>query len=263
MEYPANILSNRDEDPKILNNIENALKERRGFTFSLEHGCPVVFLISGGLDSMLIMDRLLGEYGCEIYPLYIERGARAGKFEKQCCEKYCEIYQERYPKLFHSMEVVQMNIPPKEFKLNIGEHRLNTIGHPMRNAVIQSIGVQYAVSLSSSVDSQIKHVFTATSPDDTFPHSSLLSLRSLTLMACVDGGDWGWQISSPLLEPTLWGELTKEDMIRYAVEHDLPLEHTRTCTRGDELACAKCPECLCRLRAFAGVGIQDPIAYKI
>ncbi|GAK59301.1 7-cyano-7-deazaguanine synthase [Candidatus Vecturithrix granuli] len=259
--YPLKIQKNFDEDPRIIDEIERILQIRRGFIFQLAKHEPIVFIISGGLDSSLILDKILKELQCTIFPVYVERGAKAEAFEKESVIFFTNYYQEKYPGLLKDLMLCKTDIPPKDVKQFIPAERLMTIGHPMRNAILQSIGVQYGVGLSYANQINIHTIFTATSPDDTFPHSSLLALRCLTLAACIDNGDWEWQVTSPLVETYLWGKISKKDMVLYATENKLPLEKTRTCTSGSSIACGICPECLCRLNAFKMAGIKDPINY--
>jgi 7-cyano-7-deazaguanine synthase len=261
-DYPKIIDKNFNEDPKILDDLENLISYRRGYVFEPPIEKPVVFIISGGLDSSLVLDMIIKRLKCKIFPIYVERGAKAEKYEKESVKFYVDYYQKIYPGFMQDIFFCQADIPPANIKRFIPGKRLETIGHPMRNAVLQSIGVQYGVGLSYAQDNNITTLFTATSPDDTFPHSSLAALRALNLLTCLDNGDWNWQVTSPLLEPNLWGNISKKEMIIYAKQNNLPLDKTRTCTTGKEIACGVCPECVCRLKAFKDAGIEDSIAYE-
>ncbi len=54
----------------------------------------------------------------------------------------------------------------------------------------------------------------------------------------------------------------KSEIIRRGLELGAPLQLTWSCYQGEEAACGRCDSCLLRLRAFAEVGVEDPIAYK-
>ena len=56
--------------------------------------------------------------------------------------------------------------------------------------------------------------------------------------------------------------LKKSQIIRRGMELAAPLHLTWSCYQGAELACGVCDSCLLRLRAFAGAGVPDPIAYR-
>jgi len=56
--------------------------------------------------------------------------------------------------------------------------------------------------------------------------------------------------------------MKKSQIIRWGQELGAPLHLTWSCYRGEEAACGSCDSCLLRLRAFAEVGVDDPIVYK-
>src|SRR3989344_1039498 len=224
------IIHKNQESPDVLVSLEKILLDRRGFIFKKpSDNEPIIFIFSGGLDSTTSLFRLLNESSNEIYPLYIQRGARAEKNELQAARYYIGLFRKSFPQLKELCEL-KAEVPPKQFKKHIPKTRLDTIGHSMRNSMLQSYGVQYAVSLSAEHNIAARTVYTATSPDDTFPHSSLTALRALTILSCIDSGDWRWQIISPLLEADLWGDVSKADSIKYAFDRDLDLSRTYSCT---------------------------------
>jgi 7-cyano-7-deazaguanine synthase in queuosine biosynthesis len=140
--------------------------------------------------------------------------------------------------------------------------RLQRLGHPHRNVVLQALAVQYGHKLRATGEPNLSTVLTSTVGDDSFPHSSLLALRTMTLLTCEDTGDWNWQVTSPLVDTQFEGRpIYKKDLITYALENGIPLDKTRTCIEGGEPD-GTCAECVCRLRAFEQAGTVDPIKYK-
>ena len=110
----------------------------------------------------------------------------------------------------------------------------------------------------------VKTIFSASVRDDnTEPELGLLSLRAQTLAACIQLGDWNFQITSPLTDPYLVERAySKSDLIEYAMQKFIPLERTRTCFSADEVADGTCLACQKRLRAFKNSGMQDSLEYK-
>jgi 7-cyano-7-deazaguanine synthase len=56
--------------------------------------------------------------------------------------------------------------------------------------------------------------------------------------------------------------LKKSEIIRRGIALGVPLHLTWSCYQGQDLACGVCDSCLLRLRAFAEVGVPDPIPYQ-
>ncbi|HCX25785.1 MAG: exsB protein [Candidatus Collierbacteria bacterium GW2011_GWB1_45_35] len=261
--FPIRVFSNRDEDSKILEMMNNIFLYRRGYISKVPKNEDVVFIFSGGLDSSITLDMIINEWGVNVFPLFVRRSARATKFEEESVRFFVDFYQKKYPGRMQNLEVVEIEVPPLPFKKYPEVDRLKKLGHPMRNAVLQSLGVQYAQKLRATVSPKLNTVLTATVGDDSFPHSSLQALRSVNLGVCIDTGDWGWQVTSPLVDVVYEGRpLFKKDLIGYAIKHNLPLDKTRTCIEGGEKPDGTCPECLCRLRAFEAAGVIDPLDYQ-
>ncbi len=245
----------------INDSVSSLLQQQRGYLFRMPtKGQGIVFIFSGGIDSTIALGRMLRENDCAIYPLYIKRGARAQESEINAVKFYAQYFQSKHSNL-KELQIIEANVPPEEIKRYISSDRLKTLGHPMRNAVLQAIGVQHAVAMSERDSIQVTTVMTASSPDDHFSHNSLGAARVLTLMACIDSDDWGWQVTSPLIEPTIWGGVNKADAILYAKENGIPLDKTFTCTQQSNVQCGICPECRCRMEAFEAAGVTDPVGY--
>lgn len=259
--YPNRVFSHQDEDPKVLESIEQIFLSRRGYVFQPPLDEDVVLIYSGGLDSTTVIDMIINDWGVKIFPLFVRRSARATKYEEAAVRFFTQYYVEKYPGKMGELEVVETEVPPLAFKHYAETDRLQRLGHPLRNVVLQSLGVQYAQKLRSSVSPNLRTVITATVGDDTFPHSSLAAIRTLNLAACIDSGDWSWQITSPLIDTQLPNRpLFKRDLIQYAMEAGLPLDKTRTCVEAGEPD-GTCTECSERIEAFRQLGITDPIQY--
>lgn len=240
----------------ILQSIEKALLRKRGYVFKVPKKKDIVFLVSGGLDSIVSIDKVIREWGVKIYPLFIKRGARAEKFEEQAFDYFANFYAKRFPMNFKQPCKIKTEIPPLRLKSCFSERTLGTLGYPMRDANLQNIGIQYAASLNEMHNLNIKTIIIAMSPDETFPHCSVLALRIQTLLVCVDRKDWSWQITSPLIEPTLGKPFYKRDLVLWAARYDIPVEKTRTCISGRKIPDGTCPECLWRIKAFKSARIK-------
>ena len=57
--------------------------------------------------------------------------------------------------------------------------------------------------------------------------------------------------------------LTKAQIVEEAIKLNVPLEHTRSCYKEEEVACGVCDSCRLRLNGFKIAGVKDPIPYKV
>lgn len=250
------------DDLPTLRSLESVILSKRPSLFRKPgKNEGIVFIVSGGLDSTTALARVLSEFDSVIYPLYIQRGARAESNELASLRHYLNLFTKKHKNL-RSLEILEAEVPPSRYKKHIPEKQLSKIGHTMRNSMLQSYAIQYAVSVGYRDGISIRTVFTSLVPDDDFPHCRLVSLRAETILACIDGDDWSWQVTSPLLEEDLWGWVDKTMSIQYAMENDIDLSHTYTCTDSPTIACGECPACIERLAAFKNSGYADPIKYR-
>ncbi len=244
--------------------LDALLMNERGYVSREPYKENVVALISGGLDSIVMVNKLIEDYGAIIHPLFIRRGARAEKFEENAFDLFMEFYKRKFPNNISEEFKLDYCIPPIELKQNFPEPMALSIGHPLRNSTMQNLAVMYAISLSGSKGLDIKSIFSASTKDDnTEPEQGLLSLRAQTLSACIQLGDWRWNLTSPLIDPYLTeNPVSKSGLIQYALQHFIPLEKTRTCFSGQEIADGTCFACQKRLKAFEYLKMQDPLKYK-
>lgn len=257
------MISGRAQNDTI-QKLEAILLAHREYLFKEPKGEHVVFVMSGGLDSTVGAARVIEEWGSIIHPLFIRRHARATKYEEKAFDLVAGDYQNRYRGKFLEPMKLEVEVPPVALKPGLTADRLQRLGHAMRNAVLQAIGVQYAVWLNDNEGLNIRTILAANVGNDFLPHSSLQAYRTMNILICTDQSDWSWQISSPFTEPTLAGRpLFKSDNIKWAVSRNLPLQYTRTCINDCEVADGICGECKDRLKAFEEVGVKDPLKYQI
>lgn len=241
-----------------LNTYNDFLFKKRGWVSRWPE--KTVFIYSGGMDSTTTIARLLEEKNIEVFPLFIDRGQSNGKYEKQSALFFDDLFCKKYPNLYHKLFQIKINIPPAEIKDNLRPYSKEH-GYPLRNTMLQMVGVQYAISLlAESV--VIKSVFCAQVFDDPFPHSTLSSIRVNTINICNGLEEWDWQITSPNIDPELTNKpIGKMDMITWADKHNLPIEMTRSCYTSGPYPCGKCLTCRRRKEAFTKAGITDKTKY--
>jgi len=251
------------KNTNTVDTLNSIILSHRKYLFEEPKDEHVVFVMSGGLDSTIGVARVIEEWSCLVHPLFIRRHARATKYEEQAFDLICADYKKRYKGKFLEPKKLEIEVPPTELKSGLKEERLKNVGHAMRNAVLQSIGVQYAAWLNDNENLKIRTVLAANVGNDFLPHSSIQAYRTINILVCTDQNDWRWQVASPFTEPTLEGRpLFKSDNIKWAVSKQLPLRYTRTCINDCDVSDGTCGECKDRLKAFDDASIKDPIEYQ-
>lgn len=241
-----------------LERYENILRCRRGWVSQWPQ--KAVFIFSGGMDSTSTVARLLSEKKIEIFPVFINRGQTNLVYERKSVKYFNNLFKTRYPNLYHNYIELAIDVPPIKIKDAILPYSKQH-GHPLRNTILQMLGVQYAISLLSS-GYKIKTIFCAQVPDDPFPHSTLVSLRINTINVCENLNEWDWQITSPNMDPLLSKNYGKIEMIGWSAKNGIPLERTRSCYTSKVKHCGVCLTCLRRKKAFKAAFVVDKTQYE-
>lgn len=242
-------------DKETLNFLSSILLSKRGYITKLKKGDGVVSIVSGGLDSTIATSIAIEKYGLEVFPIFVRRGQRNLIFEERAVKFFDGFFLDRYPSSYNPVFIVDFENPPKTFK---DFYINNKSGHPMRNSILENVGIQYAVSLES-INKKIRTVIISTTKDDIFPHSQLEALRAQTINACVHNDDWTWQITSIFKDSVLDQIFSKSDLILWALERGIPLEQTRSCVSASEVPCGKCIGCSHRTAAFKELSLRDSV----
>jgi 7-cyano-7-deazaguanine synthase in queuosine biosynthesis len=266
-----NLRLKRTEDPTVLEKIEEIFKLRRCKIIKFPgQGTPVVVVHSGGMDSTINMAILMEEFGLKIYPLFINRGQTNLKWEKASVDFFDDYFSKKYPELYNKSFEIKINIPPDEYKDELRATRdlqdnlqmRTRIAFPSRNPAMILMAAEYAYSMQSKGIFP-KTIFTSFMNDDPPRHSTLTAIRMMNLITCQIMGDYNWQIISIPLERELDNYYGKDYYLNWAVEHNLPIEKTRSCYRDQPEHCGTCfPACQNRKAAFKRAGILDKTIYK-
>jgi 7-cyano-7-deazaguanine synthase len=246
-----------------LSSLDNFLNNQRGYASRIPKGEDVITLMSGGLDSSIMVHKMIEDWGVRVHPLFVKRSSRNEKYEEEAFDFFVDFYQRRFPKNFGDPQKITYQVPPQEFKKGFSKNLSKTVGLPLRNSTLQNLAVMYAVSLQTKgIDA--KTIFSGSvAEDNTEPELGLLSLRSQTINTCINMGDWRWQITSPLTDTNLVeSPVYKIDLIEYAFQKFIPIDKTRTCFSSDEIADGTCNACQKRLAAFKHLNMLDPIKYQ-
>lgn len=235
-----------------LNTIDTLLISKRGYEAKKPVDQDVVVLYSGGLDSTIMIDKIINDWNVQVHPLFIKRGAKAEKFEEEAFDYFIDYFQKKYPNNMHEGKKIEYEVPPKDFKDSFPKEYLQTIGHPLRNSTMENLAVMYAIGLNNTKGLFINTVLVGSVGDDsTEPEQGILSLRSQTLNTCINLGNWNWQITSPFTDPALVERpIYKHELIEYSIKKQIPIEKTRSCFSDQKEPDKTCIACVKREKAL-------------
>ena len=123
---------------------------------------------------------------------------------------------------------------------------------PFRNANILAIAVSWAEVISA------KALFIGATQVDFSGYPDCREEFFAAFQQVINFGtkpDTQIEIKTPIIN------YSKSDIVKKAVEINVPLKHTWSCYKSDDKACGECDSCLLRLKGFELAGIADPIEY--
>ncbi len=183
----------------------------------------VVVLMSGGIDSFLMAKILEEEY--KIHPLYIDYGHLAAKQEKQAFYNQLKYLNLQNPTVIKVQGLYLSN------SLTNKNDFINDF-YPGRNLLFLVIAAQVAVyNRSERVSLGI------ISGNRIFPDCTTLFLQQAEqiLSDCT---------KQDILIHTPLSEFSKEEVVKLALELEIPIEMSYSCQKGLDIPCNKCPSCI-------------------
>ena len=196
--------------------------------------------------------------GYEILALHLNYGQRTEKKELSCAIKvaegleaveFLEISLDYFSK-FGASSLTDMNIKVEEGALGKVE-KPNTYV-PFRNANLISIATSYCESRDGEA------VFIGVQSSD---HTGYPDCTPQFIEAMQHAINTGTQTEKSIELLTPFVMMNKTDILKEGMGLGVPYENTWSCYSENDEACGVCSSCLARLKAFADLGIEDPIPY--
>jgi 7-cyano-7-deazaguanine synthase len=218
---------------------------------------PVGVLLSGGLDSAILLSHLLAQ-GETVQPFYIRTGVVWEEAERRAVREYLAAVTN-----LRLLPLVEFELPLAD----LYERHWSLDGHDVPDAdspdeAVFLPGRNALLLLKPAIWCQrhgIARLALGPLASNPFPDARPAFFASL---------EETLQLSNPvpvrILRP--FGELHKTDVMRLG--RDLPLQHTWSCiapvcsASEQHIHCGKCNKCAERQRAFADVDMQDPTPYS-
>ena len=212
----------------------------------------VVHVFSGGLDSTVLLTKLLNErHNVRCINFYY--GSKHNAKERDAAREICGYYRVK-------IEFINLDFISELFKsdlLNSGgeipeghyesENMKKTVV-PFRNGIMLSIAIGYAESIGYDAVTIGAH---------TGDHTIYPDCRAAFLQSMYEAAKYGTWKGISVLSP--WKKIDKTEIVNIGRRLDVPFHLTWTCYKGDRFHCGKCGACIERKEALGG---DDPTVYE-
>lgn len=215
-----------------------------------------VILLSGGIDSAVLLYSLIAEYEC--YPLTIGYGQRHNK-EVISARNICEargdwlLKRWRYLDLSNLRFILPSALTNTSIEVPKGVYtaeRMSQTVVPNRNMIFLAIAAGYAEGIGA------EHVAYAAHTEDHYLYPDTTPSFAIACGTAIQRGT-GDKVKT--LFPFI--DKTKADIVALGKKLVVPFKLTWSCYAGDDLHCGECSTCLERMKAFKKVKVKDPTMY--
>ncbi|MFA7658533.1 MAG: 7-cyano-7-deazaguanine synthase QueC [Candidatus Gastranaerophilaceae bacterium] len=209
-----------------------------------------IILLSGGLDSLVSLALTKEEYNVKL-ALTFDYGQKSAEAEILASKKICEHYniEHKIIKLDWLKEITQTalvsekEIPTTALKDLCSDDFVNksavSVWVPNRNGTFLNIAAAFADSYSYDYI-----IFGANKEEGaTFPDNTQEFIDRINA-----GFEYSTQKKPKAYAPLI--NLCKNDIVKVAIEHCVPLELTRSCYSAKEKHCGVCESCVRLKRAL-------------
>jgi len=216
-----------------------------------------VVILSGGMDSTTALF-IAKKEGYTLIPLHFNYGQRTEKKELESFNKICDylnlenkyIIDIPFYKQIGASALVDktIDVPTDGIKPGIPVTYV-----PFRNGIFLSIAAAIAEKESAEA------IYIGVVEEDSSGYPDCREEFIKNMEKAINTGtkpETNITIKTPLIH------LKKEDIVKKALEVNVPLELTWSCYKNEDEACGVCDSCRLRLKGFKKVGIKDPIKYK-
>jgi 7-cyano-7-deazaguanine synthase in queuosine biosynthesis len=218
---------------------------------NVEFTTDIVCMMSGGIDSSLAATLILEETKCNIWPLYIRRGASAEQFELNSLNEILIWLKSKYPNRINELKIISCHYPPPEIKLEYPKNIQNKYGYIGREIIMSHTAIFYGLTIG--IDPKYLAISTGSLNDDLFPHNSRGFWKLVNELIKIELCEYAFEIINPLQGDSSRGVLNKKMAVALAFELKIPVELTRSCVSSSKDPCGICLECCQRndaLREF-------------
>ena len=216
-----------------------------------------VCIISGGMDSALGA-KIAQNEGYELIALHFNYGQRTEKKELKafrkiaeklnCIESY-EIDLDFFKQIGASaLTDSSLEVPTKGVELGVPITYV-----PFRNGIFISI----ATALAEKHGAEALFIGVVEEDSSGYPDCRDGYIKSMEKSINLGTKDeTKLTIKMPLVH------MKKSEIVKKALDLNVPLEDTWSCYKNEDIACGVCDSCRLRLNGFEKAGVKDPIRYE-
>ena len=234
---------------------ECEIEERRGCDDN-----RYLVLFSGGIDCTVAV-AMLKNRNKDVYLINFEYGQRNSEEEAICLSKTSEQFNLDYVKVdirdFYDHIKFSSGLLNENIELNLGNKELEYV--PFRNTIFFTIALLYCIKMHISNITSGSQRDDMISPDNSPEYYEVLK----------NFIEYSKKYSNIKIEPILKEVGGKSDIIALGTKLNVDFRYCWTCHCAgiyyDNVAhqCGICSDCRTRYRAFASLGIKDPIQYHV
>ena len=192
-----------------------------------------IILLSGGLDSLVSLG--LGGYNVEL-ALNFDYGQKSAEYEIEASKKICDYYNIEHKvikldwlkNITHTALVADVDLPDK-----IDENSAKNVWVPNRNGLFLNI----AGSFADGEDYDYILIGANKEEAGTFPDNTQTFVDRINAEFKFSTNKHP-KVVAPLIN------CDKNDIVKLALENDIPLNLVKSCYAGGEKHCGKCESCI-------------------
>lgn len=204
-----------------------------------------VILLSGGLDSLMCLALAKEDYNCEL-ALTFDYGQKAFEREQVVSAKICEYYGLKHEiiKLDFLKEITKTSLVSEDEVPQ--DYDMKAVWVPNRNGLFLNIAASYADSFGYD------YIIIGANKEEgeTFPDNTLEFANRVERTF-----EYSTLVKPKVLTPLI--DMDKNDIIKKALELNVPLGLSHSCYLGGEKNCGKCESCLHLKKALEKNNAKD------
>lgn len=215
-----------------------------------------ICVLSGGMDSTL-SSYLASQDGYEIIAVHFNYGQRTEHKELECFRNICielnvkEKYEINIP-FFTQIGASALTDSTIDVPIGGLESGVPITYVPFRNGIFLSIATAIAEKHGA------KAIYIGVVQEDS---SGYPDCTDMFIDKMENAMNQGTKEETKITIITPLVHMSKEQIVKKALEMNVPLHYTWSCYKNEKEACGLCDSCRLRLKGFEKAGINDSIPY--